>query len=634
MLLKYLRSNLAINFKTVLQRLPVWLSFQPSQLTKTSKYIPAEGAVFCKTSKLLLPWVVRSLCNLISPAIVDRSSKELKSLGVYVVPPAEIWKRTQQYQPETLMNIPGSDYSAFVQELANNKIKPKTAIAPNGWGILCKASSLYDHKDEIFTSAFSTEYQTRFLHVEMQDCSALHDYWISLGLRSRGPTKVFNPEDYVQCAIAIQARWQPTEPCQPQTFCQDARKVAAYLHWDTPSLRKWPGSSWGEIAKVRMFRVDDDFSKQPLYRRSRMSEKALKHDHCSLLGIGIKQDVRIIWSQLPFLNHEPVEFVFGCIPGHCRPTAITVFEHLKYMVSQCNQMSNKDLTEYVKDIQASYTYLQENSESAGRVSDIQETKIFFNIDATELDGISATDLEQSLTSAKFLCLNSPVDAGIIKVSRKFLVPYEKLLKSLGCKSIVQPQNRAPRPSSDQTSPLITAMTRILSLRDQRQLIDVVFEAEGCEKPAHRIFLAAVSEYCRAQFSGEWGLVLSRQAKIQIPDMTFATLSQMVDFAYTSKIDWPKVQDPGNNDEIAKALDELLDLLQATDMWLLGRLHTMTENEVIDNAKIYIRPDNVESVREIAKDANALGLVGHCDTFIKDNASFVAAMRDAEGGVKV
>ena len=591
--------------------------------------------MFCKSSRLFLPWAVNGLINPIAPEKVVQCLTALEALGIHVMSSKEIWDQVQQHQPQTINGCSISQYSTFIQELADNDIKPSTAIAPNGLGKFCRASSLYDHEDELFRSAFRMEHETRFLHNRIRQPKSLCDYWISIGLRSRGPTRVFNSEDYVQCVIAIQNRWQPSTSSQTQTFCKDAEKVAAYLHWDTPSLRQWPSSSWREIAKVRIFRIDNDFSEQPLYRRSRMSEKAIQHDHCSLLNIGRKGDIRIIWSQLPLLKHEPIEYVFGCIAARGRPTATTVFEHLKHMVSQCDQISNRDLIEYVKDIQASYTYLQENDEAAKRVSDIQETKIFFNVDTTEIDGISTIDLQQSLTAAKFLCLNSPVDAGIIKVSRKFLVPYEKLLKSLGCKSVVQPKSRALRPLSDRTeSPMITTMKEILDLRDQRQLIDVVFEAEGREKPAHRIFLAAVSGYCRAQFSGEWGLILSSQAKIQIPDMRFATLSQMVDFAYTSKIDWPKVEDPADTDEVAKALDELLDLLQATDMWLLAILHIMTENEIIDNATIYIRPDNVESVREIAKDANALGLVGHCDTFVKDNASFVAAMRDAEEGVKV
>ena len=633
-LLKYLRSGRTIKLQPVLQRLPVWPSFQPSQVLNVSKYLPAEGATFCKSSKLLLPWVVKGLSNLISPEIVDQCSTSLKTLGYQVMLSEEIWDRAQRCHPATMENVDPAEYHGFVQELANNKIITSVAIAPNGRGTMCNASTLYDHEDEVFKSAFRLEDNSRFLHVKMRSKS-LHDYWISLGLRSRGPTKIFRSEDYVECAKAIERRWQPTESTQTERFCLDAKKVATYLLYDNPKLRNWPRSSWNEIAENRIFRVEGDISVQKNYRRSRMMEIALKQDHRSLFGVGRKADTDISWSQLPLLKWEPIGYVFECLPQRGKPTAATVFEHLKYMIGQCKQISQEDLKFYIHDVRATYAYLQENSGSAERIPDIKESRVFFNIDTTDVDRLSAVDLERSLTSAKFLCLNSPVDAGSIKVTRKFLIPYEQLLKALGCKSVVQPTSRAARPSLHGTeSPMTTAMKQILTLRDQCQLVDVVFEAEGREKPAHRIFLAAVSDYCRAQFSGEWGRLLANQVKIHIEDMRFVTLSQMVDFAYMIKIDWPRVRDPGNNDEIAKVLDELLDLLQATDMWLLEMLHTMTENEIIDNARIYIRPDNVESVRDIAKDANASGLVSHCDMFIADNASFVAAMRDQEEGVKL
>ncbi len=627
MLLEYLKSTHAIKFLPELRRLPVWPLFQPSHSDKAAKYLHAEGATFCKTSKLLLPWVVESLGNLVSPETVDKCLVPLKALEVHVMPIKELWDHAQHHQPTNIGKFSVAEYSAFVQELAKHNIKPSTAIAPNGNGKFCKAMSLYDHEDEIFKSAFRIEHTTRFLHGKMQRPRSLHEYWVSLGLRSRGPTKVFNSEDYVQCALAIQVRWQSNQSSQTSTFCQDAEKVAAYLLWDQPSLRDWPNHIWREIALVPMFRVEDDVFKQRIYRRKRMSEVAVKQDHCSLLSIGKAHDVRILWSQLPILKKEPVGFVLEKLPQHGKPTAATVFAHLEYMVTQCKQISNEDLPEYVKDIQASYEYLQEEFNSAILIPGIREFKIFFNIDTTETVELSPVEFGNTLTSAKYLCLNSPVDAGVIKVSRKFLIPYEKLLRALGCKSVVQPTNRAPRLSHHQTeSPMITAMKEIVSLRDQRQLIDVIFEAEGREKPAHRIFLAAVSEYCKAQFSGEWGRLFAHQAKIQVKEMTFTTLSQMIDFAYTGIVDWPQVHDSENNDEIAKKLDELLDLLQATDMWLLETLHTMTEDKIIDNAATYVRPDNVESVRDIAKDANASSLTSHCDAFIADNSGFVEAAR--------
>ena len=66
-------------------------------------------------------------------------------------------------------------------------------------------------------------------------------------------------------------------------------------------------------------------------------------------------------------------------------------------------------------------------------------------------------------------------------------------------------------------------------------------------------------------------------------MTFTTRSQMIDFAYIDIVNWSQIHDFENNDEIAKQLNELLNLLQTTNMWLLEILHTMTKNKIIENA---------------------------------------------------
>ncbi len=57
---------------------------------------------------------------------------------------------------------------------------------------------------------------------------------------------------------------------------------------------------------------------------------------------------------------------------------------------------------------------------------------------------------------------------------------------------------------------------------------------------------------------------------------------MIDFAYIDIVNWSQIHDFENNDEITKKLDELLNLLQITNMWLLKILHIMTENKIIEN----------------------------------------------------
>ncbi len=58
---------------------------------------------------------------------------------------------------------------------------------------------------------------------------------------------------------------------------------------------------------------------------------------------------------------------------------------------------------------------------------------------------------------------------------------------------------------------------------------------------------------------------------------------MIDFAYIDIVNWFQIHDFKNNDKITKKLNELLNLLQMINMWLLKILHTMTQNKIIENA---------------------------------------------------
>jgi hypothetical protein len=109
-------------------------------------------------------------------------------------------------------------------------------------------------------------------------------------------------------------------------------------------------------------------------------------------------------------------------------------------------------------------------------------------------------------------------------------------------------------------------------------------------------------------------------------MTFMMLLQMIDFAYINIVDWSQIHNFENNNEIMKKLNELLNLLQMTDMWLLEILHTMIENKIINNATIYVKSDNIELIQNIAKNVNAWSLTSHCNAFIANSLSFVKTAR--------
>lgn len=297
-------------------------------------------------------------------------------------------------------------------------------------------------------------------------------------------------------------------------------------------------------------------------------------------------------------------------------------------------ISQEDMPEYLRDVQACYEYLQQDLDVTKSIHGIFQAPIWLNLDTTQVDLVLKDYLEPSLTSADYLCLNTLIDPAPLKVAKNFLVPYEKLLVGLGCQTVVQPTSAASPPSSDSREfSLASTMAQMRILRDQDLLVDVTLEAGGQRKPAHKIVLAAVSDFCRAQFAGPWGRLLEHQATIRLEELSFRTLSRMVDFAYTGAVEWPELKNPRDKQEVDDHLTELLDLLEATDMWLLTRLHDMTENFLSCQpySRVYIRVDTVYEVMERAENARAPRLVKYCEDFLASptNRNLASRLRDGK-----
>lgn len=168
------------------------------------------------------------------------------------------------------------------------------------------------------------------------------------------------------------------------------------------------------------------------------------------------------------------------------------------------------------------------------------------------------------------------------------------------------------------------ISEIRQLRDKNQLIDVIFEAEEQKKPAHRIFLAVASDYCRAQFSGAWGHHLDCGSTIEVKDMSFKTLSTLIDHAYSGHFEPPQISDSINKDEIADTLDDLLAIMIASDRWLMLTLHKQVDEYITRMGSLFVRPDNVGAVMMIAGAANSKKLLKHCQIFRASNLKAVKA----------
>jgi len=626
--LKYLSSGdyHSTPMDAVLRRLPIWPRSKPS-ITPPYNHVAAEDANFCGHEQMLMPWV-KNLSAFVDSHLVKSRGYEFGKLGCELLTREQVWHRIKGDIPTDVRATESrTEYLNFIRYLADSGLKPSGKIAPNGGSILCEINTLYDHQDEIFWAAFREQKTTRFLHKDMQD-KELRSFWLSLGLRARPSTRVMSHEHFLECALAINRRWDPafTNP----TYSEDAEMISAYLSYNRPDFRSWPNTVWGKITTIPLFSVRDVHVDEVMYRQARMRQIAQEKTHCTVQESCNLVHKRIMWSQSRFLKNPPGDFVYETLPRSGAPTAAQVLQHLNFLMAMTEDISQGDLPEYLRDVQACYEHLQANLEATKLIPGVREYSVWLNLDTTQVDLVIKDYLEFSKTPANRLCLNCPVDPLPVKVARKFLVPYEKLLVGLGCRTVVQPKSTAPPPSSDSREQcLAEAMSTMVTLRDQGLFVDIIFEAGGQKKPAHRLVLAAVSDYCKGHFAGHWGRLLEHQAIVHLQDISFLTLTQMVDFAYTGNIKWPELKDACDNEEIGANLGQLLDLLHGTDMWLLQRLHDMTETFLISphNSAIYVRVDTVDDVKLRAESARAHRLVKHCEDFLDTNKELVVAIRD-------
>lgn len=157
---------------------------------------------------------------------------------------------------------------------------------------------------------------------------------------------------------------------------------------------------------------------------------------------------------------------------------------------------------------------------------------------------------------------------------------------------------------EQSSNLLLQLNR---LRQEKILTDVLLCADNTEIPCHRNVLVSSSPYFRAMFCNNF--MESQQTKINLKGITFAILSNIIDYVYTGLI--------------SISMDIVLPLMQAASMLQYGHLFEACSSFLQEQ----MNPDNCLSMIRLSEIMNCNSLRDRAKEMAMRSFSDVSASED-------
>jgi len=612
--------------KGQLRVLPIWPA-----LGISGTCIAACTALVANDYEFLLPWM-SGYGRFIQSGIANSYFPTLESLGVQKMADINLLEmHILRHLPRAVAIHEGKDYASLISAISRvceanhpryftkrtrNKEERRrfigllrdSSLAPDGSGVLHTASALFDHSDSIFLAAFREEAVSRFL---MTAVRAHKRFWLDIGLKQREDEHFTS--HYILCLQTMRKRLEACDaPLLDPQLASDAQAVLEPL---TSTIYNpyfnFSDYEWLTIQKEAIFPTLTALNSQPNYRRGPMAILAGSRSRLPLQDIVMPRYTPICWSQVPLPLVEPSQATFSKIASHGRPPASMVWNHLENLMQLAQHLTEDAVPDFLSDLTSTYDYLQDNLNESCNAFVHVTSALWLNLAATDSTLVFLNDLRTSWFKIEHLVLSSPCDSPPLMSVQPRLMQHERLLKALGCRTIVYPTVARPEASTGES--LSTLMTR---MRHEGKMLDITFSAGGKDVQAHKIILAAASDYFAVRINGRW----LDEKKVKLDGISFRTLSKVVDFIYADAFNWipMRATDEDELDVIADKLDDLLDLLTAADRFLMPVLAAQVQDEILCAGRVFIRIDNVLDIRTRAADANAHHLKSACTEFYEQN----------------
>ncbi|KAI0784872.1 hypothetical protein C8Q75DRAFT_894291 [Abortiporus biennis] len=472
-------------------------------------------------------------------------------------------------------------FNQLLKKLLDHAAQKLTQISlkvPNYNCLMVNVSTLYAYSRPIFRSTFGRNLRY-FLHPTMRN---LESKLANVGLKYQVDVASFK-----SCARFIDAEVKETN---------SSEGAPAVFDWYNRSMWSFVGNnqpSWQEVKDLAFIPRSD-------IRRHYTDSSFTAEDYSTTLPMVVppsrilrSEYEAVAWTQRALFDVTPSEQLLLANPTLGIPDGMDVVEHLRLLVViAAEHPFNNNLA---SDLTETYRWLADHiPDCEAYLRQQQNEKLFLNVDSLTLT------IKWEFCSAPQLVFNAP-DEGTRMQVRRYLHPFKKLLLAVGAKEVVKPVQPALKLSPAEEV-LVKLRTSLNDQRKKEMLTDTVLESNDGQKfPAHKTLLAASTQYFEALFCG--GYLETSQTKPVDVDVSGDVLAHVLEYIYLGKI-----QDIDDQ-------DDLLEMLEVSDLWALPDLFLRVENQLI----LTITIGTYQELMEKADLYGAKELLAACKKFVDDNA---------------